>query len=67
MIDYFQQKKQKFRLRYLYRGASSYTTQLKSTLNDKAENDEQNEQVSFHLNSINSIFIFVEKNSYSCV
>lgn len=35
----------RLRLRYLYRGASSYTTQLKSTLNGKTEGDEQDEQV----------------------
>ncbi len=34
-----------FRLRYLYRGAVSYTTQLKTALNGKAEGDEQDEQV----------------------
>jgi hypothetical protein len=34
-----------FRLRYLYRGASSYTTQLKNALNGKSEGDEQDEQV----------------------
>jgi len=33
------------RLRYLYRGASSYTTQLKNALNGKVDGDEQDEQV----------------------
>ncbi|CAF0853317.1 unnamed protein product [Adineta ricciae] len=34
----------RLRLRYLYRGASSYTTQLKSCLNEKIEGDEQDER-----------------------
>ncbi|UJR30970.1 hypothetical protein I4U23_018482 [Adineta vaga] len=34
----------RLRLRYLYRGASSYTTQLKSCLNEKVEGDEQDER-----------------------
>ncbi|CAF3465050.1 unnamed protein product [Rotaria sp. Silwood1] len=34
----------RLRLRYLYRGASSYTTQLKNALNGKVEGDEQDEQ-----------------------
>jgi len=34
----------RLRLRYLYRGASSYTTQLKAKLNGKTEGDEQDEQ-----------------------
>ena len=34
-----------FRLRYLYRGALSYTTQLKNALNGKADGDEQDERV----------------------
>lgn len=34
----------RLRLRYLYRGASSYTTQLKSTLNGKPDVDQQDEQ-----------------------
>ncbi|CAF1288023.1 unnamed protein product [Rotaria magnacalcarata] len=34
----------RLRLRYLYRGASSYTTQLKNALNGKVEGEDQEEQ-----------------------
>ena len=35
----------RLRLRYLYRGASSYTIQLKNSLNGKIQGDAQDEQV----------------------
>lgn len=56
-----------FRLRYLFRGASSYTTQLKSALNGKTEGEEQDEQVCRHDARVNRVLVTVaspsEKNS----
>ena len=57
------------RLRYLYRGASSYTTQLKTALNGKVDGDEQNEQVGWReatfCLSIRSFLI--EENTFDCL
>ena len=57
------------RLRYLYRGASSYTTQLKTALNGKVDGDEQNEQVGCHeaifCLSIRSFLL--EENTFDCL
>lgn len=57
------------RLRYLYRGASSYTTQLKTALSGKVDGDEQNEQVGWHegifCSSIRSFLL--EENTFDCL